>query len=123
MSIFVKNALEGKPIGVFGDGKQTRSFTYVSDAVDATIKAQENGKTAGEALNIGIQKETSILELAKKVIKFTGSRAGIEHKAGLVGDTKRRCPDIKKTKKILGWEAKVSLDEGLKKTVEWFKSQ
>ncbi|HIK00699.1 TPA: SDR family NAD(P)-dependent oxidoreductase [archaeon] len=123
VSIFIKKALEGKPIEIFGDGKQTRSFTYVSDAVDATIRAQEKEKAIGQALNVGIQKETTIKELANRVLKITKSNSKIVHKPALVGDAKRRCPDTKKAKKILGWGAKTNLDEGLKKTIEWFKAE
>ena len=123
VSIFIKRALEGKQIEIFGDGKQTRSFTYVNDAVDATIKAQEKEKAVGHALNIGIQKETTINELASRVLKVCKSRAKIIHKPALVGDAQRRCPDTKKTGKILGWKAKIGLDAGLKNTVEWFKEQ
>ncbi len=123
VSIFIKKALEGKPIEIFGDGKQTRSFTYISDAVDATIWAQKKTKAEGEALNIGIQKETTINELANKVLKACKVKGKVEHKQGLVGDARRRCPDTKKTRKILGWGAKISLEKGLEKTVNWFREQ
>lgn len=123
VSIFIKKALEGKPIELFGDGKQTRSFTYVSDAVEATIRAQEKDKAIGQALNIGVQKETTIKELASRVLKITKSKSKIVQKPVLVGDAKRRCPDTKNVRKILAWSAKTNLDEGLKRTVEWFKEQ
>ncbi len=121
VSIFMKNALEGKPIEIFGDGKQTRSFTYISDAVEATILSQNKEKAEGQALNIGMQKETSINELANKVLKTCKSKIKPVHKPALAGDARRRCPDSRKTRKILGWGAKISLDAGLKKTFEWFK--
>ncbi len=121
VSIFMENALNGKPLEIFGNGKQTRSFTYVTDAVEATIRAQEAPKAVGQALNIGVQRETTVLELAKKIVKVTKSKSKIIHRDALPGDAKRRCPDNTKTKKILGWQAKVSLDDGLKKTLEWFK--
>lgn len=123
VSIFIKKSLEGKPIEIFGNGKQTRSFTYISDAVEATILAQEKENAIGQALNIGMQKETSINELAKKIFKVCKSNLKPTHKPALPGDAPRRCPDNKKTKKILGWQAKVNLDSGLKKTVEWFRGQ
>lgn len=123
VSIFIKNALEGKSPVVHGDGEQTRSFTYIDDAIDATIKASESGKANGEALNIGMQKETTINELAQKVLKVCNSDLSIEHDEELAGDCKRRCPDTSKIKELIGWEAKTDLGTGLEKTVEWFKGQ
>lgn len=121
VSIFIKNTLENKPIEIFGNGNQTRSFTYISDAVEATILAQEKKEAIGKTLNIGMQKETKINELAKKVLNLCDSKLKPIYKPALIGDARRRCPDTKNAKKILGWGAKTSLDLGLKETIEWFK--
>jgi len=121
VSIFVKSILEGKSPTIHGDGTQTRSFTYVSDAVEGTILASESDKCLGEAINLGIQEETSINDLADKVIKACGSDMKPVHTEALVGDCKRRCPDSSKAKNLLDWEARVTLEDGIQKTVEWFK--
>jgi len=123
VSIFIKRILEGKAPQVHGDGTQTRSFTYVSDAVEGTILASESEKCLGETINLGMQEETSIKELGEKVIKAAGSDLELEYADALVGDCKRRCPESSKAKELLGWEAKVSLEKGIKKTIEWFKQK
>jgi nucleoside-diphosphate-sugar epimerase len=121
VSIFVKNVLKGKAPQVHGEGAQTRSFTYISDAVEGIIRASESEKCLGEVINLGIQKETSIKTLAENVIQACGSDLTPEHIDAVAGDCKRRCPDSTKTKELLNWEAKITLEEGIKKTIEWFK--
>ncbi|MFH1450507.1 MAG: SDR family NAD(P)-dependent oxidoreductase [archaeon] len=123
VSIFVQQVLDNKNPTVHGDGTQTRSFTYVDDAVEATILASENEKCLGEAVNIGIQQETSVKELAAKVIKAAGSDLEPEFTDALIGDCTRRCPESGKMKKLTGWEAKITLEEGIQKTLEWFKNK
>lgn len=125
---FVKAALSNeqapsfgsKPFPVFGDGKQTRSFCYVSDMVGGIIAAMEKGEK-GEVYNLGNPQEFSILELAQKVKELTGSTSDVEHKPLPADDPKQRCPDITKAKSELGWEPKVNFEDGLKKLIESLK--
>ena len=120
---FVQAALTSKPFPIFGDGKQTRSFCYVSDMVDGIIAAMEKGEK-GEVYNLGNAKEFTILELAQKVKELTGSTPGVEQVEDLPqDDPMQRCPDITKAREKLGWEPKVSIDEGLRKLIEYLKSQ
>jgi len=118
---FIKQALHGDPITIFGDGKQTRSFCYVTDQVEGLLRLLWFDDAKGEVVNIGNPNEITILELAEIVKKITGSESPIEFYPLPPDDPKRRCPDISKAKKLLNWEPKVELEEGLKRTVEWFK--
>ena len=118
---FTKNALEGKPFPVFGDGKQTRSFCYISDMVEGLVAAMENGKS-GQVYNLGNPDEFTLLELLEKIKNITDSKSEIEFYPLPEDDPKRRCPDITKARNDLGWEPKVGLDEGLKKLIEYLKS-
>ena len=118
---FIWQALNGKPITVFGDGSQTRSFCYISDLVDGLYRLMLSG--INEPVNIGNSDELGILEFARKIISLTGSRSKIVFKSLPQDDPKNRRPDLSKAKKLLKWEPKVSLEEGLKLTVDWFKSE
>ena len=119
---FVKAGLAGKPFPVFGDGKQTRSFCFVSDLIEGIILAMEKGG-AGEVYNLGNPDEFSILELAAKVKQLTNSQSEVEIADKLPEDDPlQRCPDISKAKNELGWEPKVPLEEGLKILIEYLKS-
>lgn len=113
----IQAALENKPLPIFGDGKQTRSFCYISDMVEGIILAMEKGEP-GEIYNLGNPDEFTILELAEFAKKLTGSTSNLEFKDLPEDDPTRRCPDITKAKEKLGWEPKVSLEEGLKKLIE-----
>ncbi|MEM3047270.1 MAG: GDP-mannose 4,6-dehydratase [Candidatus Bathyarchaeia archaeon] len=121
ISRFILQALEGEDLTVHGDGMQTRAFLYVDDWVDATLRMLTCEKARGEVVNIGSGKETTILELASKIIAFTGSRSRIRFAQARPDDPRRRAADISKAKALLGWASKTSLDEGLWKTVEWFR--
>lgn len=115
---FVQAALAGKPFPIFGDGTQTRSFCYVSDLIDGIIAAMEKGES-GEVYNIGNPNEFTILQLAEKVKELTNSDSEIKQVEPLpIDDPKQRCPDISRAKQNLGWEPKVSLEEGLKNLIE-----
>lgn len=127
MSIFMGQLLKQKPLTVIGDGSQTRCYTYVNDIVEGIIRSSEVKEAEGEAFNIGTNRETSVLDLAKDMIKIYGGKHEIqfmEHE-GIYGtsyeDIKRRVPDVSKAKRILNWEAKISLEDGLTKTIDWFK--
>ncbi len=119
---FIKAALQGNPLPVFGDGKQTRSFCYVSDLVDGIIAAMEKG-SSGEVYNLGNPNEFTILELAEKVKQLTGSSSEVSFTEKLpTDDPLRRCPDIAKARERLGWEPKVELEEGLQKLIVHLKT-
>lgn len=116
-------ALRNEPVPIYGDGKQTRSFCYVSDQVEGLIRLMEKDGLAGEVVNIGNLGEFTILELAERIIKLTKSKSKLEFFPMPTDDPTRRQPDITKAKKLLNWEPKVNLDEGLEKTLEYIKVQ
>lgn len=120
---FIEQALNNKPITVFGDGSQTRSFTYVTDEVEGLLRLAGIDGLGGEVVNIGNNKETTILELAKLVKKLCNSRSEIVFLPLPKDDPLRRCPDISKAKRLLKWEPRVRLEEGLRRTIGWFKAR
>ena len=113
---FMRQALQDRPITVFGDGSQTRSFCYVSDLVDGIIRLAESG--AHLPVNIGNPDEFTLLELAQAVIEVTGSRSEIVHEALPTDDPKVRRPDIALARELLGWEPQVELRDGLRRTLD-----
>jgi len=121
VSNFIVQALQGKDITVYGDGQQTRSFCFVSDLVEAILRTMEQNEYT-LPINIGNPGEFTILELAEKIIKLTGSKSKIIKEPLPADDPKQRKPDISKAKKFLNWEPSVNLEEGLKKTIEYFLS-
>jgi len=118
---FISQALAGDPLTVFGDGKQTRSFCYVSDLVEGIYKLLMSDVT--EPVNMGNPKEMTVMKFAEEILRITGSKSKIIHKHLPRDDPKTRQPDITKAMKMLKWEPKVSLEQGLKKTIEWFKTE
>jgi len=118
---FITQALKGKNITVYGDGSQTRSFCYVADLIEGIWKLMNN--EVYEPINIGNPRELTILEFANLVLKFTGSKSKITYKSLPVNDPKVRRPDIKLAKEKLGWKPNISLEEGLKKTIDYFKKK
>jgi UDP-glucose 4-epimerase len=129
ITIFLGQALRGEPLTVIGDGRQTRCFTYVDDAVRASIAAGVGDGTDGQVFNIGTDVETTILELAERIIAVTGSSSRIElvPQQRIYGDSyediRRRVPDVTKMRTVLGVTADTPLDEGLRRTVEWFRRE
>jgi dTDP-glucose 4,6-dehydratase len=117
---FVGQALRGEDITVFGDGTQTRSFCYVSDLIDGIFKLLLSDET--DPVNIGNPEELTIKEFAEEVISITGSKSKIVYKDLPVDDPKVRQPSIEKARKILDWEPKINRNEGLKLTIDYFKS-
>jgi dTDP-glucose 4,6-dehydratase len=113
---FLRQALQDRPITVFGDGSQTRSFCFVSDLIDGMIKLQESGYH--QPINVGNPNEFTLLELAEAVIEVTGSRSEIVHEALPTDDPQVRQPDIRLAREVLGWEPTVDLLEGLRRTIE-----
>ncbi len=120
VSNFIVQALKGQNITVYGEGQQTRSFCYCDDLIEGFIRFMDQGETVGP-INIGNPSEFTILELAEKVIKMTGSQSKIIHEALPSDDPKQRQPDITQARKVLAWEPKYSLDEGLKPTIAYFE--
>jgi dTDP-glucose 4,6-dehydratase len=118
---FIEQALRGEKLTVFGDGSQTRSFCYVSDLVEGLLLLSESEER--EPVNLGNPVEMSILEFADRIRKQFGNAQEIEFRELPQDDPKLRRPDITKAKRILGWEPKVSLDEGLAPTIEYFKAR
>ena len=116
---FMTQALRNESLTVFGDGSQTRSFQYISDLVDGVWRLMERGSS--EPVNIGNPQEMTLLELAKRIIRLTGSRSEIVFRPLPEDDPKVRQPDITRARTRLGWEPRVDTDEGLRLTVEWFK--
>lgn len=121
VSNFVIQALKNEPITVYGEGHQTRSFCYVSDQIDGMVKLIESDEH--DPINIGNPGEFTMIELAEKVIAATGSSSQIVHKPLPPDDPTQRRPEIVMAREKLGWEPKVSLDEGLKPTIEYFRTQ
>jgi UDP-glucuronate decarboxylase len=122
VSNFIRQALRGEDITVFGDGGQTRSFCYRDDLVDGMMRMMNGPAGFIGPVNLGNQGEFTILELAKLVIELTGSRAKIVHKDLPVDDPTRRQPDITLARQKLGWEPRTPLREGLEKTIAWFRT-
>ncbi len=116
---FINQALKGKDITVYGDGKQTRSFCYISDLIEGIYKLMIS--KINEPINLGNLEEHTILEFAELIKKLTASKSKIAFKLLPKDDPRVRCPDITKAKKELNWEPKIKIEEGLKKTIEWFK--
>jgi UDP-glucuronate decarboxylase len=122
VSRFIFKALRGEEITIYGDGTQTRSFCYISDTVRALFEVMIRAQAKGEVINIGSSDETSILELAEKIITLTNSKSRIVFCPLPQDDPKRRCPDISKANRLLGWMPEVDLDSGLRRSIEWLKT-
>jgi UDP-glucose 4-epimerase len=127
VSRFIVQALSGKQITVIGDGMQTRCFTYIDDVVDGLIECAANPKAVGQIFNIGNPQEISMKDLAHLVKRITGSKSEIVHidAKSIYGsgyeDISRRVPDVNKAQQLLGFKATIGIEEGMKKTIEWFK--
>ena len=120
---FIDQALNNRPITIFGDGTQTRSFCYVTDQIEGLIRLALTPGLAGEAVNIGYPGEITINELARRIITITGSDSELEFQPLPEDDPKRRCPDITKVKQLLHWTPKTDLDTGLKKIVQIYRKK
>ena len=115
---FCCQALKGEPMTVFGDGQQTRSFCYVSDLVDGIFRLMMSDHS--DPVNVGNPRELTVLDFALKIKELTRSASPIVHKPLPVDDPKVRQPNIDKARKLLGWEPKMSLEEGLQRTIDYF---
>ena len=127
MPIFVQRALLGKPILVYGDGTQTRSFGHVKDVIEGLIKLMEEPRAEGDVFNVGNDQEVSIQALAEKVKEMTGSASEIEHmsyeKAYGPGfeDMERRCPNLEKIKALIGYVPTYNLEDIIQSVIDYFK--
>jgi len=121
ISNFVNQALTGQNLTVYGDGSQTRSFCYVDDTIRGLQLLMEKDGATGEIINIGNPTEHSILEIARMVIRLSGSKSGITFMPLPKDDPKVRCPDISKAKALLGWQPEVTLEEGLRRTIRAYR--
>src|SRR3990167_5289993 len=122
VSNFINQAISNKPLTVYGDGSQTRSICYVDDLVEGLIAAMTSDLTSGEVLNLGNADEKKVIELAKIIKKMTNSASKIIFEPLPEDDPRVRKPDIQKAKNLIGWIPKVSIDRGLAKTIQYFKS-
>ncbi len=120
VSNFIVQALKGEDITIYGEGQQTRSFCYVDDMIEAFIRLMESPDDVTGPVNLGNPGEFTIAELAHKVIDMTGSESKLVHKDLPSDDPKQRCPDIRQAKQKLGWTPAVELEEGLRKTIQYF---
>jgi dTDP-glucose 4,6-dehydratase len=118
---FLEQALNGSPMTVFGDGSQTRSFCYVSDLVDGLCRLMWSDERL--PVNLGNPTEITILEFARRIQQFMGSSTEIDFRPLPEDDPRQRQPDISKARELLGWEPKVALEEGLRDTIEYFRTQ
>ncbi len=121
VSNFIMQALRGQPITIYGDGSQTRSFCFYEDMIDAIVKMMSDAEGFVGPVNFGNPIEFTIKELAVKVISMTGSASTIDFRVLPADDPKQRCPDISLAIDKLGWMPRTMLDEGLEKTISWFK--
>ena len=117
---FIRQALTGQPLTIYGDGSQTRSFTYIDDLVDGIWRLMQ--APIHEPVNLGNPQEMTLLELAKRVLRLTGSASQIVFMPLPQDDPRVRQPDITRARTLLGWEPRVDVDEGLAKTIEWFRA-
>jgi len=122
VSNFIVQALKGEPITIYGDGSQTRSFCYRDDLIEAMIRFMDLEGDAPGPLNIGNPGEFTMLELAELVLRLTGSTSRIEHRPLPADDPRQRRPDIAKAKKLLDWQPTIPLEEGLRRTIAYFRA-
>jgi len=118
---FMSQALTGEDVTIFGSGRQTRSFCYVTDLVDGIIRLMESN--VNEPVNIGNPHEMTIEEIARMIIKLTGSKSKIVYRPLPEDDPKVRQPDITRARTLFGWERKVGVEEGLTRTLEYFRTK
>lgn len=123
VSNFIMQALSGKDITLYGDGTQTRSFCYVDDLISGMVLLMESERSFPGPVNLGNAEEFSMRELAEKIVKLTKSSSKIVYRPLPEDDPKQRRPDLALAKAKLGWEPKVSIDEGLERTVAYFRKR
>jgi nucleoside-diphosphate-sugar epimerase len=119
---FITQALQNEPLTIYGDGSITRSICYVSDLVDGLMRAMFRPHTAGEVFNLGNTEERTVLEYAHIIIRLCESSSSIIYESNRIDDPERRRPDITKAQRVLEWEPRVSIESGLRRTIEWFSN-
>ncbi len=122
VGIFIRNALAGQPLVVFGDGKATRDFVYVADNVEAAVRSMLMDTTNGQTLNVGSGSQTTVNELAEKIIALSGKPLVAKHELERDIEVRYRCPDVSKMRDLIGFEPQVPLEEGLRRTYEWYRA-
>jgi nucleoside-diphosphate-sugar epimerase len=120
---FITQALKNEPLTIYGNGSKTRSICYISDLVEGLMRAMFRPHTAGEVFNLGNTAEHTVLEFAQTIIKLCNASSSIVFESSRIDDPERRRPDITKARTVLEWEPRVSKEEGLQYTIEWFRSQ
>jgi nucleoside-diphosphate-sugar epimerase len=120
---FITQALRNETLTIYGDGNKTRSICYVSDLVDGLMRAMFQPGTMGEVFNLGNPDEHTVLEYAHTVIRLCNASSNIVFESSRIDDPERRRPNIDKARQVLGWELQVGMEEGLQRTIEWFRSQ
>ena len=123
MSRFIKQAITNQPMTVYGDGKQTRSFCYITDTITGIVLLTSIPKANGEVVNIGNDQEKTILEIAKIIKEITKCNSEVTFHPLPKDDPKRRCPDTTKLENLVGWKPNVGFEEGLKRTISWFSRE
>jgi len=120
---FLQQALRGEPLTIYGDGSQTRSFCFVDDLIEGIVRLLQSEEH--QPVNLGNPSETSVLEFAYLINRLVGNKAGVVFKAGqrVEGDPQRRQPEISRARQVLGWEPRVSLEEGLQRTIDYFRGR
>ena len=119
---FITQALKNEPLTIYGDGSRTRSICYVSDLVEGLMLAMFQPGTAGEVFNLGNPEEHTVLEFAHTIIRLCNASSSIIFESSRIDDPERRRPDISKAQQMLEWQIKVSMEDGLRRTIEWFRS-
>jgi len=123
VSNFITQALKGEPITIYGNGHQTRSFCFVDDLVEGLIRLMETPDTVTGPINLGNPSESTILDLAQKIIALTGSKSRIVLRPLPADDPRQRNPDITQARDLLSWEPRIRLEEGLLKTIAYFEGR
>jgi nucleoside-diphosphate-sugar epimerase len=120
---FITQALKNEPLVIYGDGNKTRSICYVSDLVDGLMRAMFHAGTLGEVFNLGNTGEHTVREYAETIIRLCNSSSTIVYESSRIDDPERRRPNITKARKVLGWDLTIDKEEGLARTIEWFRTQ
>ena len=118
---FIRLALQDKPLTIYGDGEQTRDLSYVTDMIEGFLLMGSEKKAIGEAVNFGTGKDIKIIDIAKKIIEYSGSKSKIVNLKPRTSEVSKLLVDYSKAKKLFGWEPKIFIDEGLKLNIEWIK--
>ena len=121
VSNFIVQALQGNDLTIYGDGSQTRSFCYVDDLIEGFLRLMGSDDSVSGPINLGNPGEFTMIELAEKVLRLTGSKSKLVYKPLPQDDPKQRCPDITKARQSLDWQPMIALDEGLARTVAYFR--